>query len=93
MSNPPEENAELSPGQLARFWNCSARTIRRLIDSGQLPAVRIGPRLIRIKRVDADAFYATRSTYLSACVRYDRCNPWNPDSKPSRGIAGRPWGS
>ena len=84
--------SELTPRQVAELWNCSEKTVRRLIAAGDLPAVNLKQRATRIKRVDVDAFYATRSTYLSACVRYDSCNPWNPDSKPSPGVVGRPWG-
>ena len=31
------------------------RTIRRYIDAGDLPAYRLGPRQIRVKRADVDA--------------------------------------
>lgn len=37
----------LTPDQVAERLAVSARTVRRLAAAGELPAVRIGPRLLR----------------------------------------------
>ncbi len=45
---------KLSVEDAAALEGVSTRTIRRRIADGTLPAVRIGPRLIRIDQVDLD---------------------------------------
>ena len=50
----PEPYVTLS--QLARYWRVSGRRLRRHIESGALPAIRIGPRLLRISTADARRF-------------------------------------
>ena len=52
MSAPAPEN--LSIGQVAVELCCSEDTVRRMIARGDLKAVRIGPRLIRVRRRDLD---------------------------------------
>lgn len=39
----------------AHAFQCTTRTIDRWIKSGQLPAYRVGPRMVRIKRADIEA--------------------------------------
>ena len=56
MSIEPEE---LSPAEAATYMKVDTSTIRRWIYKGLLPAHRVGPRLLRIKRADLDAM--TRS--------------------------------
>lgn len=41
--------------QAADLMSCSTKTVRRLIASQQLPARRIGTRMIRIDAADLDA--------------------------------------
>lgn len=41
--------------QAAELMSCSTKTVRRLISSRQLPARRIGTRMIRIDAADLDA--------------------------------------
>jgi excisionase family DNA binding protein len=43
--------------QAANVARCHANTIRNLISSGQLPASRIGSRIIRIDKKDLDALF------------------------------------
>jgi excisionase family DNA binding protein len=45
-------------GQVAEFLNLSSRSVRRLIDDGQLPVHRFG-RAVRIAEADLRAFIAT----------------------------------
>jgi excisionase family DNA binding protein len=41
--------------QAAKETACSVSTLRNLISRGDLPALRFGPRLIRVRRRDLDA--------------------------------------
>ena len=45
----------LSTGDTARLLGVTERTVYRLIDSGRLPAYRVG-RVIRFRRLEVDAF-------------------------------------
>lgn len=54
--------AELSPArrwidqrQAAEYLGITDRTLRRMIAAGDLPAYRLGPRLLRIDVADLDA--------------------------------------
>lgn len=49
-------NDLLSIGQVAgpNFLNCHPDTVRRMVSRGELKAVRVGPRLIRIRRRDLE---------------------------------------
>jgi len=38
----------------AEYWACSETTVRNRIKEGSLKAVRMGPRMIRIRRDDLD---------------------------------------
>ena len=46
----------VSPEQLAVHLNVSVDTIHRAIRTGALPAVRVGPRLLRVRTEDARQF-------------------------------------
>jgi excisionase family DNA binding protein len=46
----------VTPDELAVYLKVSVDTIQRAIRRGALPAVRIGPRLLRIRTVDARRF-------------------------------------
>jgi excisionase family DNA binding protein len=52
----------LTVAQVAAILKLNPQTIRNWIDSGTLPAVRIGDRRVRIKREDLDDFVARGST-------------------------------
>lgn len=49
-----EVDENLTVQVAAQYTNQSERTIRRRIADGSLPAYRVGPRAIRIKRDDLD---------------------------------------
>lgn len=38
-------------------YNCHPRTIRRLIESGEIGSYRVGPRLIRVDLAETDAIF------------------------------------
>jgi excisionase family DNA binding protein len=42
--------------QLAQYWLVGRKQIYKQIDAGTLPAIRLGPRLLRIRTADALAF-------------------------------------
>lgn len=48
--------AVLTPAMLAERWDCSERHVRNMITSGELPAFRLGGKLLRIRREDVEAF-------------------------------------
>lgn len=56
MTNTPEY---VSPHEAAEYYGVSSRTILRMVASGRLPAVRLGPRIIRIRRNDLESIGAS----------------------------------
>lgn len=46
----------LTPAKLADRWQCSERHVRNMIKSGELPAFKLGDKLIRIKISDVEEF-------------------------------------
>jgi excisionase family DNA binding protein len=50
----------LTPAEAAVLLRTVPSTIYRHIEDGTLPAIRLGPRFIRIKRSDLDALRQTR---------------------------------
>jgi excisionase family DNA binding protein len=53
----------LTPRELAEYWGVSTRLIYRQIQEGKLKAVRLGPRLMRIKIADAQQFEMQRQQH------------------------------
>ena len=49
----PMSHEWLSQQQVAAEFGISDRTVRRMIADGRIPAHRLGPRLVRIRRTDA----------------------------------------
>ena len=45
-----------TPAMLAERWECSERLVRNMITSGELPAFRLGEKLLRIRAEDVEAF-------------------------------------
>jgi excisionase family DNA binding protein len=43
----------VSVRELAQYWGVSRHELYKQIDAGTLPAVRLGPRLYRIRTTDA----------------------------------------
>jgi excisionase family DNA binding protein len=54
-SSRPKERQYLSVEDAASYVDVSTQTIRRSIDSGELPAYRFGKKLIRVQQDDLDA--------------------------------------
>ena len=48
--------AYVTVGELAEYWIVGRKQIYKQIDAGTLPAIRLGPRLLRIRTADARAF-------------------------------------
>ena len=46
----------VSVAELAKYWQVSRKQIYKQIDAGTLHAIRLGPRLYRIKTTEALAF-------------------------------------
>lgn len=40
----------VSVPELAREWQCDTQMIRRMINRGEIEAVRVGTRMVRVKR-------------------------------------------
>jgi excisionase family DNA binding protein len=59
MSRPktprPTTDPWLSPDEVAAHWGTSRWLVDERIAAGELPARRLGPRLIRVRLSDADA--------------------------------------
>ena len=45
-----------TPASLADRWECSERHVRNMIAAGELPAFRLGGKLLRIRAEDVEAF-------------------------------------
>ena len=54
--------------ELAEYWLVGRKQIYKQIDAGTLPAIRLGPRLLRIRT--ADAFKFERSANMRADAAY-----------------------
>jgi excisionase family DNA binding protein len=48
--------AYVTIGELAEYWRISRKQIYKQIEAGTLSAIRLGPRLLRIRTVDAIEF-------------------------------------
>ncbi|MCV0393902.1 MAG: helix-turn-helix domain-containing protein [Rhizobiaceae bacterium] len=46
----------LTPSDVAQMWQCSERLVRKMIDRGDLPAFRLGGKLLRIRPEDVETF-------------------------------------
>jgi excisionase family DNA binding protein len=51
----PKKRHWLSQAEAAEYLGITDRTIRRMIAAGELPAYRMGARLLRIDAADLDA--------------------------------------
>lgn len=58
--------------QTAEALGCSEDTVRRLISSGQLPAVNVNVRLTRIEAADVYAYIESRKRKVTALQRKTR---------------------
>lgn len=58
QAEPPRRNPFgelLNVAQTSQYLGCSANTVRNMIQRGELSAVRLGPRMVRIRREELDA--------------------------------------
>jgi excisionase family DNA binding protein len=46
----------LTVADVAKRWACSTRSVQRAIEDGRLRALRFGPKLLRIRLVDLEAY-------------------------------------
>ena len=65
--------------ELAEYWLVGRKQIYKQIDAGTLPAIRLGPRLLRIRTVDALAF--ERSANMRAAVPHPASGHDHIDSR------------
>lgn len=59
----------VTPDELAHYLKVSVDTIHRAIRSGELPAIRVGPRLLRIRTEDAQRFLRPAEAPTSRVVK------------------------
>ena len=45
----------MSVAQVAEYLGVTTRTVQSMIADGRLPAFRLGPRIVRLRRADIDA--------------------------------------
>ena len=64
------------PSDLARRWQCSERHVRNLIATGDLPAFRLGGKLLRISQAAVERFEQCQNIDSSA----------SEESSPSHGM-------
>ena len=55
-----------TPETLAERWQCSSSHIRKMIGRGELPAFRLGGRLLRVRARDVEEFERCRNGDLDA---------------------------
>ena len=58
--------AYLTVGEVAELLRLNQQTVRNWIDRGELPAVRVGERRVRIRQSDLDEFLAAGATARDA---------------------------
>lgn len=51
----PKRRRWLTQAEAAEYLKVTDRTLRRMVAAGDLPAYRLGPRLLRIDQADLDA--------------------------------------
>ena len=50
-------------GELAEYWAVNRKQLYKQIEAGTLPAIRLGPRLLRIRTADAIQFESNAKMY------------------------------
>jgi excisionase family DNA binding protein len=53
-AEPPISPPNWTVADVAEYCGITIRTVQKLIADGRLPAVRIGPRIVRIRRSDVE---------------------------------------
>jgi excisionase family DNA binding protein len=64
-----DSNQLLSVPQVCEEWVAHENTVYGWIRSGQLPAVKIGPRMIRVRRSDLEEFLTPYEAEASVWAR------------------------
>ena len=80
----------LTPSMLAEEWACSEQHVRNLIKNGKLPHIKLGGKLVRIRREDVEAFEQNvlAATKQEAGVEQGKI-PERPVAVPKRKRAAR----
>lgn len=55
-----------TPATLAQRWECSDKHVRNLIMAGELPAFRVGGKLLRIKGADVEDYECRNGVSLDS---------------------------
>ena len=61
MPQPSQVSPLLPIVDVSRRLNCSVSHVYRLVESGALPALRIGPRALRVDEADLGAYLLARN--------------------------------
>ncbi|MDQ4075899.1 MAG: helix-turn-helix domain-containing protein [Chloroflexota bacterium] len=62
MTTDPRWDGLLDTQEVARILGVHVQTVRRYIRSKQLPAIRLTPRLYKVRQVDLERFLKARHT-------------------------------
>ncbi len=68
----------LTAKDIAKRWQVNVRTVERKLQSGELPAKRFGPRIVRVRQEDLEAY---------ECALNDR---GSTESRPPSGTSSGP---
>lgn len=72
----------LTTKQVAEIWNCSPRQVYAMIERGELPVVRFGPKLIRIHPDTVES--------VQECLTTGSIVPSSTEGNPTSGISAGP---
>ncbi len=76
----------LTVAEVASILKLNQQTVRNWIDAGQLPAVRVGQRRVRIKRSDFDRFIEQGYSGGPAAQAEPSEGIWGGDVPPPEGL-------
>jgi len=77
---PPPTDTNLTVRQAAAKVPCHAKLIYEKIANGELRAIRLGPRTIRVRQSDLDAYMAARETIPEQTPASRRRELLDPDT-------------
>ena len=75
----PSHSEFLTVREVAELLKLNQQTVRNWIDRGELPAVRVGARRVRVLRSDLDAMLAAGRIKLAATQAGDKQRPTEGD--------------
>lgn len=55
----------LTAKDIADRWQVNVRTVERKLQAGELPAVRFGPRIVRVRQEDLEAYECALNDHRS----------------------------